>query len=261
MFTYKRVGWRMKETIIFIHGLTGTTQAFKKQMEYFSDHFYTFSYSLLGHGEDRGQFVDFTLENLVRQLEDLYIQKELQDAHICSLSYGCYPSTIFAKKWPEKVKSLCYIGGHYNSSSLLFSIFKVYWKKRHEKYSDWLRQYSHDIYPKGGMLDPYAAISRKIYYKYGLELDESILKRAVDHRLTYDLRSDIRKLKVPVLWVMGEHDRLYKTSLYDLNTLLPHVVYKEIKHAGHAANLFRPNCFSDLYAEFLYSQAKTSLNK
>ncbi|OAS89340.1 MULTISPECIES: alpha/beta fold hydrolase [Metabacillus] len=243
----------MKENIIFIHGLTGTKDAFKKPMEYFNRQFNTYSYNLLGHGEDRGKAVDFTLTNLVSQLEDFYEQEGLKEAHLCSLSYGCYPSTIFAKKWNNKVKSLCFIGGHYNSPSQLFDVFKHYWEIRHEDYPTWLRKYSHDIYPKESLLDPYSIISNKIYYKYGLELNDNILKSAIQHRLKYDLRSDLSLLKVPILWVMGDHDSMYKSTLTDLNTVIPHVIYKEIKHAGHAANMFRPSCFRDMYEEFLTS--------
>jgi pimeloyl-ACP methyl ester carboxylesterase len=243
----------MEENIIFIHGLTGKKSAFKRQMEYFGQQYNTYSYQLLGHGEDRGKYVDFTLENLVKQLEDFFEQEGLKEAHICSLSYGCYPSTIFARKWKNKVKSLCFIGGHYNSPSQLFDVFQHYWEIRNEDYQTWLKRYAHDIYPKESMIDPYSIISKKIYVKYGLELDENILKNAIHHRLHYDLRSDLERIHVPILWVMGDHDFLYKSTLKDIKVIIPHVIYKEIKHAGHAANMFRPSCFRDMYEEFLTS--------
>ncbi|MGM7723265.1 alpha/beta fold hydrolase [Metabacillus sp. Hm71] len=250
----------MKENIIFIHGLTGTKNAFNKQKKHFDHSFNTYSYDLLGHGEDRGKVVDFTLDNLVAQLENLFEREGLNEAHLCSLSYGCYPSILFANKWKRKVNSLCFIGGHYNSPSPLFDVFKHYWEIRNEDYPSWLRKYSHDIYPKESVIDPYSIISRKIYYRYGLELDENILKIAIYHRLTYDLRSDISKISVPVLWVMGDHDSLYKSTLTDLETLLPHVIYKEIKHAGHAANMFRASCFNEMYEEFLHSNSAARRN-
>lgn len=243
----------MKETIIFIHGLTGTKRAFKKQMEYFHSTFHTYSYDLIGHGEHKGKNHEFTLENLVMQLEDFYEQNGIQEAHLCSLSYGCYPSAIFANKWGKKVKSLCFIGGHYNAQSQLFNVFQHYWKTRDEEYSTWLQNYANDIYPKVNRMDPYSAISKKIYYKYALELDQHIIKTALHHRLQFDLRTVLTHLSVPVLWVMGEHDTLYKSALVELNQVIPHVIYKEIKYAGHAANLFRPTCFQKIYENFLES--------
>ncbi|MFC0272624.1 alpha/beta fold hydrolase [Metabacillus herbersteinensis] len=241
----------MRETIVFIHGLTGSKQAFRKQIAYLADSYNTYVYDLLGHGEDRGKAVDFTLKNLVKQLEDFFEEKGIERAHICSLSYGCYPSTIFANKWQDKVLSLCFIGGHYNSPSPLRDIFQQYWDCRNEPYPLWLKKYSHAIYPKDGLIDPYSIVSNKVYYKYGLELHKDILRDALEHRLNYDLRSDLASLTLPVLWVMGDHDSLYKSSLRDLDQVIPHVVYSELKHAGHAANLFQPNCFKEVYGVFL----------
>ncbi|APH05730.1 alpha/beta fold hydrolase [Bacillus weihaiensis] len=241
----------MKEAIIFIHGLTGTKRAFKKQMDYFQTKYDTYAYNLLGHGEDRGKPIEFTLHHLVQQLEEFYEENGINEAHICSLSYGCYPSTIFASKYKDKVRSLCYIGGHYNAPSQLFDVLRHHWNVREEEYSKWLKHYTNDIYPKESLIDPYAVISKKIYYKYGLELAENILKNAIEHRLYYDLRRDLKSVTAPILWVMGDHDTLYKSTLKELAEIVPHVIYKEIKHAGHAANLFRPNCFKELYEGFL----------
>lgn len=242
----------MKENIVFIHGLTGKKRAFLKQMKYFSKEYNTFAYDLLGHGEDRGKPVQFTLENLVKQLEIFFEIEGIEQAHICSLSYGCYPSTIFAKKWGQKVCSLCYIGGHYNSPSPLLEVFRYYWDCRNENYALWLKKYSHALYPKKGIVDPYSTISRVVFHKFGLELHEGILREALEHRLYYDLRSDLKKISVPVLWVMGDHDFLYKSCLGDLKKLLPHMKYREIPHAGHAANLFQTNYFNRIYDRFLH---------
>ncbi|MGD6816398.1 alpha/beta fold hydrolase [Metabacillus sp. 113a] len=247
----------MKETIIFIHGLTGSKRAFRKQIDYFSHHFNTYAYDLLGHGEDRGRQTDFSLEGLTRQLEELYEREQIEKAHLCSISYGCYPSTIFAAKYKEKVSSLCYIGGHYNSDSPLTYVLQHFREHQYENYPEWLRRYSKDLFPKSGVVDPYALISSKLYYKYGLELHEDVLKKAIDHRLEYDLRSDLEKIEVPVLWVMGDHDNLFKSGITDLGEVVPHAVYKEIPHTGHAANMFRPYAFRRMYAEFLTGELKS----
>ncbi|MBS2971005.1 alpha/beta hydrolase [Metabacillus sp. KIGAM252] len=241
----------MMENIVFIHGLTGSRRAFKKQIDYFSRKYNTYAYDLLGHGEDRGKKTDFSLDGLVAQLEELYEREGIEKAHLCSISYGCYPSTIFASKYKEKVSSLCYIGGHYNSDSPLTYVLQHFHDNRYNDYPDWLRRYSKDLFPKSGVVDPYALISTKLYYKYGLELHEDVLKKAIEHRLDYDLKADLKQVGVPVLWIMGDHDNLFKSSITDLDEVIPHAFYKEIPHTGHAANMFRPFAFRRMYAEFL----------
>ncbi|CKG24536.1 2-succinyl-6-hydroxy-2%2C4-cyclohexadiene-1-carb oxylate synthase [Streptococcus pneumoniae] len=183
---------------------------------------------------------------------NLYEKEGIQKAHICALSYGCYISTIFAQMHPEKVLSICHIGGHYNNPSLLYNVFQKFWEKRGDDYSKWLSQYANTIFPSGILkASPFAVISRNIYYRFGLQLHSSIIAQSLRHRLEFDLKSKLKSLPHPILWVMGEHDHLYKSCLFDLKSILPNVLYKEIPLAGHAANLFRPNYFHDLYARFL----------
>lgn len=104
--------------------------------------------------------------------------------------------------------------------------------------------------------NPFAVISRNIYYRFGLQLHSSIIAQSLRHRLEFDLKSKLKSLPHPILWVMGEHDHLYKSCLFDLKSILPNVLYKEIPLAGHAANLFRPNYFHDLYDRFLNGKLK-----
>ncbi|MEC3020930.1 alpha/beta hydrolase, partial [Bacillus cereus] len=114
-----------KETIIFIHGLVGNRRAFKKEQKRFSASYNIITYDLLGHGDDKGEAIDFSLQRLVDQLLNLYEQEGIKKAHICALSYGCYISTIFAQMHPEKVLSICHIGGHYNNPSRLYVNVKI----------------------------------------------------------------------------------------------------------------------------------------
>lgn len=247
----------MKEAIVFIHGLTGNSRAFKKQLGYFDEDYNTFAYDLIGHGEDKGKPVEFTLERLTGQLEELFEKENIEKGHICTISYGCYPAAIFAARHQEKVASLCFIGGHYNSDSPLSAVLKHYWDHDYGSYQEWLKHYSHDLFPKSNLVDPYAIISTRVYYKYGYDLHEKVLKEAISHRLHYDLRADLMKLHVPVLWIMGDHDQLFKSSIEDLQDVIPHAIYKELPHSGHAASMFRPYAFRRVYENFLV-QVKNS---
>ena len=167
------------------------------------------------------------------------MNKKVLKAHICALSYGCYISTIFAQMHPEKVLSICHIGGHYNNPSRLYNVFQNFWEKRGDEYSKWLSQYANTIFPSGILkANPFAVISRNIYYRFGLQLHSSIIAQSLRHRLEFDLKSKLKSLPHPILWVMGEHDHLYKSCLFDLKSILPNVLYKEIPLAGHARTYF-----------------------
>ena len=52
----------------------------------------------------------------------------------------------FAQMHPEKVLSICHIGGHYNNPSRLYNVFQNFWEKRGDEYSKWLSQYANTIF-------------------------------------------------------------------------------------------------------------------
>jgi len=240
------------ETIIFVHGLVGNRNAFKREYQYFCSDYQVVGYDLLGHGSDRGKEISFSLENLLAQLHDVYRQAGVEKAHLCTLSYGCYIANLFAAEYPEKVLSLCHIGGHYNNPSQLFDVFQSYWERIDDEYLLWLHQYSDAINPSvKGAFNPFALLSNAVYYKLGRQLYPTVLKDALGHRVLFDMKTCLATLKQPMLWVMGGYDHLYKTCLYDLDKIVPHVQYKELPLAGHAANIFRPGYFQKQYAEFL----------
>lgn len=67
-----------KETIIFIHGLVGNRRAFKKEHKRFSASYNIITYDLLGHGDDKGEAIEFSLQRLVDQLLNLYEKEGIQ---------------------------------------------------------------------------------------------------------------------------------------------------------------------------------------
>jgi pimeloyl-ACP methyl ester carboxylesterase len=239
-----------KDHVIFIHGLTGSNRAFK-HMNKHNENYHYISYDLLGHGKDAGNKLDFSIATLVEQLETIYNIHNIQSAHLCVLSYGCYVGIPFARKHPNKVLSLTVIGGHYNNPSRLFEIFNKYNRIENESYNKWLKAYANEIFPATSFFDKASFLSKKLYIHFGLKLDAAIIKQSLTERLSYNLKEDLAHLKLPILWCMGEEDHLYKDCIYDLKEIVPHVQYVEIKKAGHAANLFQPKQFEAIFLAFL----------
>lgn len=247
------------EPIIFIHGLTGTHRGFK-HCYHSSFPYRCISYDLMGHGENKQLKDLFTINILTEQLLDVFKKKGIEKAHLCTLSYGSYIGNHFAYVYPEKVLSLCHVGGHYKKEGPLFDIFKTFYQDPRE-YKEWLKEYSNAIFPKTKkVFDQYAFISRQTYYHLGLHLDPSIIQKSIKHRLFFDIKKEIEDIQKPMLWVMGEFDFLYKDCLTDLQEISPTSIYKEIPKAGHAANLFHPHIFETIYLDFLNHVKKEDLD-
>ncbi|WCK53172.1 alpha/beta hydrolase [Aneurinibacillus sp. Ricciae_BoGa-3] len=240
------------EAIIFIHGLVGNHTVFKEQVAALSKCYYTVAYDMLGHGAEKGIAVNFEMANLVNELLAVYNRLQIQQANICSLSFGTYIANEFAYQYPEKVTSLCHIGASYDNPSFFHEELIKVWNKREIHYRDWLQYYACKMNPNNPVMrDPYAYKSRKIFQKYGGEIASSVVMQALHYMLFGRVRSRLSKIKRPFLWVMGEYDHIRKTCLYDLHDILPEVIYIELPGTPHVAHLYQTELFNQTYQRFL----------
>jgi pimeloyl-ACP methyl ester carboxylesterase len=240
------------QTIIFLHGLVGNHNAFRKEMDELSTDYHVVTYDLLGHGEDRGVEASFTLENLLQQLDQVFQQSGIEQAHLCSLCFSSYIANAYAYRYPTKVLSLTHIGGHYNNPSPLFDTFQLLWDTQSLPYEQWINQIASRINWKS----PFAKESIEIFTQYAKKMHPSILKQAFQIRLQLDIKRILREIQHPVLWIMGEYDYLYKSAIYDLHQVIPHVHYVEIPNAGHVVQAYQSRLFVDIYKQFLQKNSE-----
>ncbi len=247
------------EPIIFLHGLVGNQHVFKNEAKKLSADYQTVTYNYLGHGSDLGTAIDFTIENLVNQLLTVFKKAKITKAHFCALSFGCYIAHAFEAQYPDKVLSICNIGGHYNNSSFLFDQFQHSLNEPIDDYFIWLEHYAEKVKPNTKQMpNPYNLKSKEIFLQYGLLLHPSIIKQSLHIRLQYDLKSVLKKYQKPLLWVSGEYDSLYRSCTYDLADVIPHVQYVEIPDAGHLVHLNQSALFLQQYKQFLVSLKTTN---
>ncbi|GAB6422837.1 alpha/beta hydrolase [Bacillus luti] len=241
---------KQKQNIIFLHGITGNRNAFQKEYEYLKDTYNCLWYDFPGYGDDTlGVDLPFTLDLLVEQLDNEYTKAGIESAHICTLSFGCLPAMAFAHKYPEKVDSLMFSGGYCNVPSQFQTNLK-YLIESKEEYSneDWVKQYGILQNPNNKAINEDC---EAIFFKYGQLLHPNVFEKAVRIQLEFDSEKVLKAIKCPILWVMGEYDNLYKGTLYKVNEWAPHVVYKELKGAGHVAHIHEPKQFMVEYEAFL----------
>jgi len=240
-----------KETIIFLQGIVGNKEAFKNEVNQLSSEYSCISFDSLGcREEDLGKNVPYSLEVLVEQLYQTYLINDIESAHLCALSYGGFVASEFAVKYPHLVESLTLSGGYCNAESTFrTTLNKLLLKKKplltEEK---WLREYVSLMNPNKPTIND---DSEGIFYHHALKLHPAVLEKAL--YVQKEVSSDITLPLVtqPVLWVMGEHDDLHKSTLEHLHEWIPHVEYHELPHAGHVAHIHQPELFMELFRPFL----------
>ncbi|UFJ40896.1 alpha/beta hydrolase [Brevibacillus humidisoli] len=92
--------------VIFIHGVGLDGTIWKQQVEALSKAYRVICYDMIGHGQSACPAGPYTLAQFVKQLEDLYEELELDQAHVVGFSMGGLVAQGFAALHPEKVSTL-----------------------------------------------------------------------------------------------------------------------------------------------------------
>jgi len=240
----------MKETIIYLHGIVGNQQAFKHQIEELGSKYNCIGYDYVGYSEEElGKNIPCNLDILVAQLHQLYQKHNIQKAHLCALSYGCFIATAFAHKYPDNVQSLTFVGGYCNQESEYIDSLHRLLKEKHEcTHSEWLRRYAYATNPNNpDILED----TESIFCTCAEPLHPTIFENAVRMQTEFPSVTYLSAIKQPILWVMGEHDKIHLGTLQNLHVMVPQVQFHILKKAGHVAHIHQPSIFMNLFQSFL----------
>jgi pimeloyl-ACP methyl ester carboxylesterase len=105
-------GKKSAESILFIHAAFADHTSFDEQLEFFAKDYQVITLDLIGHGKsiiaDKGDSISKTADYICKLLEIEAIHK----IHLVGISIGAVLIQDFANKFPDKVASLCCIGGY-----------------------------------------------------------------------------------------------------------------------------------------------------
>ncbi|WP_070808152.1 alpha/beta fold hydrolase [Halalkalibacter okhensis] len=247
-----------KETIIFLHGIVGNKNTFKREMDVLQERYQCISYDIY---DLRG--VMPSLDVFIEQLYQIFVKYSIRQAHICALSFGSIIAQAFACTYPQMVSSMTFVGGYCCRVRSPFNerLTRLVEQKSQYEHQVWLAKYAKMLNPNCSFI---REDSESIFYKYALQVDPDGLEKSIRLQLEFDSKAALLRLHMPVLWVMGEYDELYKSTLIEMKKWLPHVHYEEIKNAGHVAHIHEHEQFMALFESFLtgyYFQTGLAGNK
>ncbi|WP_245308278.1 alpha/beta fold hydrolase [Halalkalibacter urbisdiaboli] len=238
-----------KETIIFLHGIVGNKNVFKHEVETLNAHYHCISYDFYDP-DDLGAVGLLSLDLLLDQLYAKFVKAGVEKAHLCALSFGCVVAQAFAKKYPSMVLSMTFVGGYCCNVPSTFStnLTQVLQEKDDYPYEAWLRRCATVLNPNKEFIPE---DSEEIFFHSALLVHPNVFEKAMRIQLEFDSKAALVGMNTPILWVMGEYDELYKSTLLDLKRYVPHVEYKELKHAGHVAHIHQHEQFMSIFQRFL----------
>ncbi|TYR73513.1 alpha/beta hydrolase [Rossellomorea vietnamensis] len=221
------------EPLVFLHsGLqTGTTD-FEYQQQYFMERYEIIVPDLRGHGKSAANDLSDFFNDCARDLAETLDHLELPQVNIAGSSLGALAALFFAKKHPERIKSL-----------VLSGIFP-------EKPENWSKMHEQDSKNQMTLLEneEAAAYNDEIH---GKGWRRFILMGQDENWYPFAETGDLSELQMPVLYMVGEGNPLETKGavLYPKQNSNIHAAV--VPFASHLVHHEQPEIYSSVMEEFL----------
>ena len=225
-----------KDTLFFLHGLTGDHNLFEKQLEHFKNDYNIIAWDAPLHGKSR-PYREFSYSNAIEDMKQILDENHIEKAVLIGQSLGGYFSQSFIDSTPY--------GEIYYSKSDRFWLRQVEWM-------------SH-LYPYKMMQKAIAKQVSTTQYAYEnmLSMLQQYPKKELCHLMGIgyaSLLDDLSDMKIPcpVLLLLGDQDKTGKVKSYNKEwakrTGYPLII---INNASHNSNADNPQEVNDAIENFV----------
>lgn len=244
---------------LFLHGIGGNRHNWQQQLPAVAPYCRAASLDLRGYGDSNLADTQSTIEDycadIIRVCESLNVKKII----LCGLSYGAWIATSFAMRYPERLVGLILSGGCTGMSEASVAEQTAFRQSREVPLNKGLTpaDFASEVVSviagpeisdpvKMALLDSMRSISTDTY------------KDAIRCFTTPSEKFDFSRIKVPVLLMTGEFDRLAPPDeilavaerIHDASPQ-PDVRFECLTNAGHVCNLESPLAYNQSIAEFV----------
>jgi len=228
------------ETIIFLNGLTQSTDSWILMLPYFKDKYkiLLMDFIFQGQSDKTGEWRDF--DTHAKDLKAILDQENLQKVTIVGISYGSMVAQNFAVNYPEHLKKLILVSTFAHKTPYYEAIELSWWRALEiGGYSLMLDIMLPSILSENYFSNPMVSIANLKKGRKDLQLSsEAIfnLMRATKERK--DFRKELQKIKAPTLIIQGEKDMLLPVHLAEeVHKNIKDSKLIVVKNAGHTLNL------------------------
>lgn len=225
------------ELLVLLHsgGMTGLTE-YEEQSDYFTARNYkVIRPDLRGHGKSDGKIDNFFIRS-IKDLNDTLEYLKIKKCHIAGVSLGGVVALLFAKKYPEKVKSLSFSG--------IFPVTPENWDELLREEASHFEELFHN--------------EEAVMFLNEIHGDndwKSLLQSFnADDFYPFEETGDVADLKMPTLCLVGEKQELEVASALTYKQLNSNISIAVIPFAGHLVHRVQPELYSETLNIFLKEQ-------
>lgn len=249
-----------KETLVLLHGFTGTTATWQKVIEYLPKTIKIVAIDLIGHGQTEApeDVNRYLMIEQVKDLEDIFSQLGLDCFTLLGYSMGGRVALSYAARFPKRINCLILES---SSPGLATEEEQASRRKSDEKLADeieekgieWFVNYWEDI--------PLFATHKKLSEDVQREIREERLSQSVVG-LANSLRGmgtgaqqsvwkKLIRLSFPVILITGELDKKFNQIAEQMMVHLQKSEHIIVPGVGHSIHVENPEQFATIVKEVL----------
>ena len=247
-----------QETIVFLHGFTGSTKSWQPVIEEWGDSKIVLI-DLIGHGEtDCPETVEcYTMERQLEDLDALFGQLDLDRLTLVGYSMGGRTALAYACSFTERIKALVLESA---SPGLWSDVERQERRTRDEGLAEQIvaggianfvdRWENIPLFDsQKSLLEPVKqAVREERLAQNPIGLANSLKGMGTGAQDSY--WEQLKDLGMPVLLVTGQLDGKFQAIAKEMVKLMPKAVHKTIE-SGHAIHVEKPAEFATIVREYL----------
>jgi len=240
------------ETVVFLNGILANTLSWINQMPFFAKRLQVLLLDFRGQGKSEKPTMKYPMEMHADDLKALMNYLKMDRVHLVGISFGGEVALIFAKKYPERLKSLavaCAVSYISPTVKAMAERWLVAARLRSGKYL--FETVYPDVFSDEFIEERWDFISGTApFYDTSVDIDAfmELLKGFMELNVT----AELGKIKAPTLIIAAEKDKI-KPPKYSqiIQENIPGSEFVIIKKSGHTVIWEKPEEFNTIVSRFI----------
>ena len=248
--------------IVFVHEFAGDARSWEPQLRHFARLYRCIAYNARGYPPsdvpaDVARYSQQRARDDIRAaLDALKIDK----AHIVGLSMGAFATLHFGMAYVDRALSLVVAGGGYGAHPAVYAQFQADSRKNAEFIRTQGMAKFAATYGHGPARVQYQVKDPRGFAEYIAQLSEhspdgcanTLIGLQARRPSLYELRSEIARISVPTLIVIGDEDDAGLEASLMLKQTIASSALLVLPRSGHGINLEEPEHFNRFLDEFFH---------
>ncbi len=226
-----------RETIVFIHGLSGSSSAWLNYEKAFIERYNVLTFDLRGHGKSKKypQYKDYEIKEMREDLRQLLQRLRVEKCILVSHSFGTLIAQDFLEHYPEMVSKIIFLSPSFDPGGMLSArIAKPFFSMATTalKYIPWSKKTgTHIDYRKfvntgdWNVRRMFADVGNTSLHVYLYCTQQSYLGSKADA---------LSRITAPTLLIHGENDTIFPISgSVEMHKRIPNSVFVSVPGTDH----------------------------